>query len=62
MGDVGYLAARERAERALAKDAADARVRDIHLELAERYAALAAQETESAENENDFPAETRDAR
>ena len=36
-----YYLGRERAERAAAESARDARVRSIHLELAERYAALA---------------------
>jgi len=38
----------------LAAQASNTTVRDIHLELAERYAALAALQTGTAENENDF--------
>lgn len=36
---IEYLRERERAERAAAADAADERTRELHLELAEAYAA-----------------------
>ena len=44
MTDAAYFAQREEAERALAKAAAAPNVRDIHLDLAARYAALAKRE------------------
>ena len=61
MNDAEYFAARERAERALANGAANAKVREVHRALAEKYAALAARETEQAENENDFSEQDHDA-
>ena len=54
MDDVDYFAARERAERSLANKASNAKVRDIHLALAEQYSTLAGGEVERADNENDF--------
>ena len=44
MNDAEYFAARESAERVLADQASNAKVRDIHLKLADKYAALAARE------------------
>jgi hypothetical protein len=52
--DTEYFAARERAERALANEAPNAKARDIHLALAEKHAALAAGKAETAENESDL--------
>jgi hypothetical protein len=40
MNDATYFAYREKAERALAERAAEPSVRDIHLEMAARYADL----------------------
>ena len=54
MNDAEYFAARERAERELANHAPSAKVRDVHITLAEKYAALAAREAERAKNENEF--------
>ena len=53
MDDAEYFAARECEERALAKAAPNAKVRDVHLLLAEKYAALAADQTHAGENENE---------
>jgi hypothetical protein len=50
--DSEYFAARECEERALAKVAPNAQVRDIHLLLAAKYAALAAGQTNTPENGN----------
>jgi hypothetical protein len=55
--DAEYFAARECEERALAKAAPNAQVRDIHLALAEKYVALAARERGSAGDENEVPAQ-----
>ena len=44
MSNAAYFAQREQAERALAKTAAAPNVRDIHLDLADRYAELARHE------------------
>ena len=43
-GDATYYAKREQEERRLASQAADDKAREIHLDLAEKYAELAAQE------------------
>ena len=61
MGDTEYFAARERAERELAAQASSITVQNLHLEMAERYAALAALQAETAENENDFSGKAQDA-
>ena len=61
VGDTEYFAARERAERELAAQASSATVRDIHLTLAEQYAARAVREAESAESENDLSGQAQDA-
>ncbi len=39
--DAVYYCRREAAERGLAEQSADARVRDVHLQLADKYAELA---------------------
>lgn len=60
MNDTEYFAARERAERELANQAPNIKVRDVHLSLAEKYAALAAREAERAENEDHFSGHAQD--
>lgn len=45
MTDAAYYARRERAERDLAESAASAKVRDIHLAMAAKYAELVAANT-----------------
>lgn len=59
VSDADYFTARERAERALADGAPNAKVREIHLTLADKYASLAAREAGRAEKENNFSGQAR---
>lgn len=60
MDDREYFATRERDERALANAASSAKVRDVHLLLAEKYAALAANQSHLRKSETAIPGRIRD--